>query len=564
MDYAKHFSTLRTPQTESAKPTQVENAAGGFVFELDKWQRLDRFLILGAEGGTYYATEQKLVRENAKSLQACLVEDGRRAVDRIVSISEDGRAPKNDAAIFALAMAAGDPNPATRAYALQNLARVARIGTHLFHFVRDVESFRRWGRGLRSAVAKWYTDKPADKVAYQLVKYQQRDGWGHRDVLRLSHAKAPTPEHDAAFRWATAGLEGLYMKTKRSGLLVGGGSLPLILGGFEQAKFANVETLVRLIGEHGLTHEMIPNAHKDDPGVWEALLQHMSLGALVRQLGKLTAVGLLKPLSSASKLVAEKLGDAQAIKKARLHPIALLLALRVYQQGHGDKGKLSWTPDRSVCDALDEAFYLAFQVVEPTGKNYLLALDISGSMDGGTIAGCPGLTPRIASAAMAMATARSEKNWHAVAFTSGAPGEWRSGMGRSMHRGYASSLVPLTLSPRQRLDDVVKEMRKLPLGGTDCALPMLYAYAHKLEVDTFIVYTDSETWAGDVHPFQALKAYREKSGRAAKLVVVGMTSTGHTIADPSDAGMLDVVGFDTAAPAIIADFSKECLQSSTP
>jgi len=35
-----------------------------------------------------------------------------------------------------------------------------------------------------------------------------------------------------------------------------------------------------------------------------------------------------------------------------------------------------------------------------------------------------------------------------------------------------------------------------------------------------------------------------------------MTSTGFTIADPNDAGMLDVVGFDEAAPAMMADFAR--------
>jgi 60 kDa SS-A/Ro ribonucleoprotein len=35
-----------------------------------------------------------------------------------------------------------------------------------------------------------------------------------------------------------------------------------------------------------------------------------------------------------------------------------------------------------------------------------------------------------------------------------------------------------------------------------------------------------------------------------------MTATGFTIADARDAGMLDVVGFDTATPNLIADFSR--------
>lgn len=47
------------------------------------------------------------------------------------------------------------------------------------------------------------------------------------------------------------------------------------------------------------------------------------------------------------------------------------------------------------------------------------------------------------------------------------------------------------------------------MGGTDCALPMIHAREKKLEVDVFIVYTDSETWYGKVHPCKALKQYRK-------------------------------------------------------
>ena len=37
---------------------------------------------------------------------------------------------------------------------------------------------------------------------------------------------------------------------------------------------------------------------------------------------------------------------------------------------------------------------------------------------------------------------------------------------------------------------------QVPMGGTDCAQPMIYAKKKKLEVDVFIVYTDCETWTG--------------------------------------------------------------------
>lgn len=99
-------------------------------------------------------------------------------------------------------------------------------------------------------------------------------------------------------------------------------------------------------------------------------------------------------------------------------------------------------------------------------------------------------------------------------------------------------------------------MSDLPFGGTDCALPMLWALEHRVPIDTFQVYTDNETWAGDVHPHQALQRYRERMGIDARLAVVAMTPTEFSVADPADPGMLDVAGFDSAVPTLLADFSR--------
>ena len=67
---------------------------------------------------------------------------------------------------------------------------------------------------------------------------------------------------------------------------------------------------------------------------------------------------------------------------------------------------------------------------------------------------------------------------------------------------------------------------------------------------------------GQIHPAQALNEYRRQMGIAAKLVVVGMTSNGFSIADPNDAGMLDVVGFDTATPNLMAGFIGDGVEVS--
>jgi len=124
---------------------------------------------------------------------------------------------------------------------------------------------------------------------------------------------------------------------------------------------------------------------------------------------------------------------------------------------------------------------------------------------------------------------------------------------------FSTKMTPVDISRRKRLDDVLRATDNLPFGGTDCAQPMLWALQNRIEADTFVIYTDSETWHGSVHPAQALRDYRERMGIPARLVVVGMLSNGFTIADPNDAGMLDVVGFDTATPEVIRQFSARLL-----
>jgi 60 kDa SS-A/Ro ribonucleoprotein len=273
----------------------------------------------------------------------------------------------------------------------------------------------------------------------------------------------------------------------------------------------------------------------------------MPLGAMVRNLGVMTKVGLLVPGSDAVRMVVTRLRSASAIQKARLHPLALLAALKTYAQGHGVRGTGRWAPVSQIIDALDGAFYLAFGSVAPSGKRMLLALDVSGSMGVG-VHGLPFLSCREASAAMALVTVATESNHRVVGFSNGTY--------RSMHSasGLNSGLTAISISPRQRLDDVLRTTAGIPFGGTDCALPMVEAAKHRWPVDVFVIYTDSETWAGEIHPTQALREYRERMGIAAKLVVVGMASNGFSIADPNDAGMLDVVGFDTATPHVIAGF----------
>src|ERR1019366_5553026 len=270
MSYLKQYSTRSTPQAEPIPGAgQMPNSAGGFAWAVDDWTRLRRFLILGSEGGSYYAGERELTRESADAVVRCLKADGARTVAEIVAVSRDVRAPKNEPALFALAACAGLGDEATRRKALDSLPAVCRTGTHLFQFARFVEGFRGWGRSLRRAVGRWYAAQNVEELAYQVVKYRQRDGVSHRDLLRLAHpgssvsARNPelevSGEHAALFDW-----------TLRGGRSYG---LPRVVEGFVGAQAApSARESAELIREYRLPREAVSPEHLGSSAGWEALL----------------------------------------------------------------------------------------------------------------------------------------------------------------------------------------------------------------------------------------------------------------------------------------------------
>jgi 60 kDa SS-A/Ro ribonucleoprotein len=315
----------------------------------------------------------------------------------------------------------------------------------------------------------------------------------------------------------------------------------------EAVKTADETRACELIREHGLVREHLPTEMLSSAAVWEALLQAMPMTALMRNLNKLTQVGLLAGDAPAVESVARRFSDVEELRTARLHPLNILVAMRTYARGQGDKGKLTWDPNPQIVAALERAFYGSFSLVMPTGTRCVLALEVSGSM-GQSISGLS-LTCAEAAAAMAMATVRTEPQAHIMCFGSANGRSTTSITAESM-----SGFRALDVKPTDSLDQAIRKTSGLPFGGTDCSLPMQWALANKVEADVFVVYTDSETWAGRMHPVEALKQYRAKTGIYAKLIVVGMVSNGFTIADPDDAGMMDVVGFDSAAPEVMRSF----------
>lgn len=527
MSYARHLSA--NSQSEKVwNKKQVKNNAGGYVFQVSPLDQVRRFLILGSAGGTYYASERKLTIENANVVLKAASSNVHEVVNLITDVCTQDLAPKRTPAIFATAILLTNGYTAD---ALSLIKVCCRTSTDLFQLMdalRQLSSGNPFsgsnGALIKAAIADWYNSKPASSLAYQVTKYQQRDGWSHRDVLRQVHPKPADAEVNNVFKYVCQ--KDAWLKAKSIG------EADEYLAAVEEAKSCDLKRLLELIDMYKLQHEHILNEYKSDVKVWEALLPSMKTIALLRNLGNLSKVGLLKPLSSASQYVCSQL-DRAAVEKSRVHPYQFLLALKNYGAGRSWRGSGSWNVDTNVTACLDQAFQYAFKNVVPTGKRFYLGLDVSGSMTSPVLNS--NISCREAVAALSLITAKTEPITYA--------------------KGFSTRLVDLQFNKCTSIADALKITSGLPFAGTDCSLPMIDAQKQKLEVDVFCVYTDNETWAGSIHPFQALRNYRQSSGIDAKLIVIGMASNGFTIADPSDRGMLDIVGFDASAPQIISNFA---------
>ena len=289
-----------------------------------------------------------------------------------------------------------------------------------------------------------------------------------------------------------------------------------------------------------IQREHLPTELLNTPQIWNTLLSGMGMTALVRNLGKLSQVGVA---STRSQDIIKMLTDPKSVKDSKVHPLQVLVGMKTYSQGKGDLGSMTWTPNSYITTALSTTFRQSFGNITPTGKRYMLGLDVSGSMSSFMCAGAKNITPREGSVAMALMTLYAEgaENVHIYGFSN------------TFYNFNGKVRPDMTVQDAITATDV-------PFGSTDCALPMTEALKmyrqNGIVFDVFCVYTDSETYAPKVHPQVALEVYRKETGIDAKLIVVGMTSNCLTIADPKDKNTLNLAGFDTSTPELISMFVR--------
>ena len=530
----------------SLKKNETFNSCGKVVFQITPLDMLKRFMFLGTEKGTYYTSANNLTEQQLQSLDDLLAGDvanHEKIIDLVKEYSV--KAFKVDYVLYVLARCCAEknnPDMRKKCYAL--LKDVCRTPTNMFMFIQMYEIVHKklhgttgWNALQKATIADWYLSKNTRDLVYLITKYKNRNGWTHTDALRLSHAKPKTFNQDCVFKYITKGLEEFLAK------LAGGNDaaedrewVKDYLSDYEELSKGTLtaQQAIEYIQRHNFVREHVPTTLLNDADVWNALLTKMPMVAMLRNLNKITAIDVFEKYPATLERITSALKSKEVIEKSKAHPMQFLIALKMYAKGHGDKGKLTWTPNHDITAALNEAFKHSFKNVVPTNKRYLLALDVSGSMTSSTVCGVECLTACEVSAAMSMIIAAAEPCCDVM--------------------GFAYQFKPLNVRHDRPLQDNLREVQDNNFGSTDCSLPMTWALQNEKAYDAMIVFTDNETNMHRMRPVDALRKYNTTMGLNCKLIVVATSVSNFTIADPEDPNMLDICGFDASTPLCISEF----------
>ena len=186
------------PQTRPLKG-QVANPAGGFSHVVTDDDRIRRAIVLGTTGSTYYSTATSLSSETATFINRMISEGkGQMILDILMDIHRKGSSPKMHMTFAVLALLTRCKDDSVRANALQfvGMKGLRTLSQVYMWFNCHVASgtSKGTGRGVRSALSSWVSPRcnTVKNLAYQVVKYMQREGCSIKDILAMAH---PTPNN---------------------------------------------------------------------------------------------------------------------------------------------------------------------------------------------------------------------------------------------------------------------------------------------------------------------------------------------------------------------------------
>lgn len=475
---------------------------------------------------------------------------GIQLVNTIGKVHDRGIGIVKESLIFGVAICSCSSRADVKTKAFDLMQKVCAGSMNFLIFIdfrerihRQVKQTTGWSHALRNAVKKWYRRYPPIQMARIIMECPRHNKWSHKDVLALTHIAPSNNEETILFSYIVAGLRKTTILFKNDSPDEDDEAQKVLQFLEDVTTVRSAQTtgaMVQLMDKLKLSWNFVPISLYRQAELWEQMIMVMPFEIMLENATRMAKLKVLQGNSRTKEKFIARCEDNEAIKESGIHPFEIFAQRETYRDGVGDvKRKPRWLADTSVTAALQTAMLSAMKTnLKSTGKRYFVTIDASDSMKA-HVSNYDRVQCRSAAAFLSLCIAKAEN--------------------KVIVKAFGLELPAINIDPTTTVDDIVKLLDAIPLGGCDCARPIIYAKKLKVKVDVFVMFTDRETWCGKTSPVEALKQYRAAVKIPAKLVVVFLNPDNSTrakrMSGAPDRGILEIYGISTSMLQAIGNFA---------
>lgn len=484
--------------------TDTKNHEGAAAYAMGPREALAQYAATGTFNGTFYADGA----DQLEAVQALALEVEPEFLAKVaIYAAEHGHMKDMPVTLLAL-LSWLDGATFARAF-----PRVVKSGKMLRGFVAVMRSGAAGRKSLGTRPKKLVEAWIERASTEQFVRAMVGNDPSLPDVIRMVHPKPATAERKALYAWAI-------------GRPYDYGALPALVQAFEAFK-RDQSLAVPDVPFQLLTALPLTQKH------WAAIARKGNWQMVRQNLNTFARKGVFEERAMV-KLIADRLADAEEIRKAKVFPYQLMMAWKMADRAVPEK----------VHDALQDAMEVAIRNVPEVPGRIVLCPDVSGSMGSPVTGYRKGATSQVRCIDVAglMAAAFLRRNPKARVLP------------------FENAVVPVALNRRDTVMTNAEKLASIGGGGTNCSAPLKVLADERAKVDLVVFISDNESWV-DARPRGQATAMMTEWARikrlnpAARLVCLDIQPT---VATPAKAGpdVLNVGGFSDAVFGVIAAFAS--------
>lgn len=484
-------------------PTDVRNNTGAPAYMFNPKHALAQYIATGALGGTYYAT----AREELNTVLVLASHVDSEFIAKAAIYSRERGAMKDMPALLCawLSVAAPELLPAV-------FDRVIDNGRMLRNFVQIMRSGvvgrKSLGTRPKALVRKWLASRSDNAIFRASVGNSP----SLADVLKMVHPKPETETREALYGWI------IGRDVERT-------KLPPLVQEYERYKETR-EGPVPKVPFQMLT--ALDLSTKE----WTEIARNAAWNMTRMNVNTFTRHGVFKNPEMMT-LVAQRLGDSEAVRRSKAFPYQVLAACTSVAAG---------TPSK-IANALQDALDISLENVPAIKGKVHLCVDVSGSMHWPVTGYRPGATSKVNCVDVAglVAAAILRKNSDATVLA------------------FQHELVPVKLNPRDSVFTNVEKLVSIGGGGTDISAPLVELNRRQETGDLVIYVSDNESWV-DADDSRGTGLMREwnifaKRNPGAKLVCMDLSPNFSTQAVERE-DILNIGGFSDTVFELLDMFAR--------